>query len=129
MLGGTGGASFSSVVGPGLSENLLYQDLNNALCSINFLESLMSIRVVATTPEKTHNQKFLNFETILNRFLVQFYPGSKKKKKKKKKVATPIYYPVEVWYTKIFNFELEEKVDLHFDVKFDDKSDGDGPDS
>ena len=38
-----------------------------------------NIRVVATTPEKTHNQKFLNFETILNRFLVQFYPGSKKK--------------------------------------------------
>ena len=31
-----------------------------------------SIRVVATTPEKTHNQKFLTFETILNRFLVQF---------------------------------------------------------
>ena len=30
------------------------------------------IRVVATTPEKTHNQKFLTFETILNRFLVQF---------------------------------------------------------
>ena len=47
------------------------------------------IRVVATTPEKTHNQKFLTFETILNRFLVQFYPGFKKKKKKK--VATPIY--------------------------------------
>ena len=33
------------------------------------------IRVVATTPEKTHNQKFLNFETILNRFLVLFYLG------------------------------------------------------
>ena len=57
--------------------------------------------MVATTPEKTHNQKFLTFETILNRFLVQFYPGSRKKKKKKKekKVATPIYWPVEVWYT------------------------------
>ena len=33
------------------------------------------IRMVATTPEKTHNQKFLTFGTILNRFLVQFYPG------------------------------------------------------
>ena len=30
------------------------------------------IRVVATTPEKTHNQKFLTFETIFNRFFVQF---------------------------------------------------------
>ena len=30
---------------------------------------------------------------------------------------------------KIFNFELEEKLDLGFDVKFDDKSDGDGPGS
>ena len=49
------------------------------------------IRVVATTPEKTHNQKFLTFETILNRFLVQFYPGSKKKKKKKKKKLPPLY--------------------------------------
>ena len=43
---------------------------------------MTAIRVVATTPEKTHNQKFLTFETILNRFLVQFYPGLKKKKKK-----------------------------------------------
>ena len=49
------------------------------------------IRVVATTPEKTHNQKFLTFETILNRFLVQFYPGLKKKKKKKKKKLPPLY--------------------------------------
>ena len=40
------------------------------------------IRVVATTPEKTHIQKFLTFETILNRFLVQFYPGFKEKRKK-----------------------------------------------
>ena len=32
-------------------------------------------RVLATTPAKTHNQTFLTFETILNRFLVQFYPG------------------------------------------------------
>ena len=30
---------------------------------------------------------------------------------------------------KIFNFEQEEKLDHHFDVKFDDESDGDGPDS
>ena len=30
---------------------------------------------------------------------------------------------------KIFNFELESKLDLHSNVKFDDKSDGDGPDS
>ena len=30
---------------------------------------------------------------------------------------------------KIFIFELEEKLDLHFDVKFDDEPDGDGPDS
>ena len=30
------------------------------------------IKVVATTPEKTHNQKFLTFETIFNRFFVQF---------------------------------------------------------
>ena len=29
-------------------------------------------RVVATTPEKTHDQTFLTFETILNRFLVLF---------------------------------------------------------
>ena len=47
------------------------------------------IRVVATTPEKTHNQKFLTFETIFNRFFVQFYPGLKKKKKKKKKSCHP----------------------------------------
>ena len=33
---------------------------------------LNCIRVVATTPEKTHNQKFLTFETIFNRFFVQF---------------------------------------------------------
>ena len=62
------------------------------------VQGVVVIRVVATTPEKTHNQKFLTFETILNRFLVQFYPGLKKKKKKKK-VATPMYWPVEVWYT------------------------------
>ena len=30
---------------------------------------------------------------------------------------------------KIFNFELESKLDLHFDVKFDGECDGDGPDS
>ena len=30
---------------------------------------------------------------------------------------------------KISNFELEEKLDLHFDVKCDDESDGDGPES
>ena len=29
---------------------------------------------------------------------------------------------------KIFNFELEEKLDLQFAVKFDDESDGDGRD-
>ena len=46
------------------------------------------IRVVATTPEKTHNQKFLTFETILNRFFVQFQPGFQKKKKKK---LPPLY--------------------------------------
>ena len=33
---------------------------------------VVCIRVVATTPEKTHNQKFLTFETIFNRFFVQF---------------------------------------------------------
>ena len=52
------------------------------------------IRVVATTPEKTHNQKFLTFETILNRFLVQFYPGFKKKEKK----LPPLIYTVQVQY-------------------------------
>ena len=46
--------------------------------------NIVPIRVVATTAETTHNQKFLNFETILNRFLVQFYPGFEKK------VVTPI---------------------------------------
>ena len=30
---------------------------------------------------------------------------------------------------KIFNFELESKLDLHFDVKFDGECDGDGPES
>ena len=30
---------------------------------------------------------------------------------------------------KIFNFKLESMLDLHFYVKFYDKSDGDGPDS
>ena len=30
---------------------------------------------------------------------------------------------------KIFNFVLESKLDLHFHVKFDGESDGDGPDS
>ena len=30
---------------------------------------------------------------------------------------------------KIFNFELESKLDLHLNVKFDGESDGDGPDS
>ena len=29
---------------------------------------------------------------------------------------------------KIFNFELEEKLDLYSYVNFDDKSDGDSPD-
>ena len=28
----------------------------------------------------------------------------------------------------IFNCELEEKLDLHYHIKFDDESDGDGPD-
>ena len=28
---------------------------------------------------------------------------------------------------KIFNFELESKLDLHFYVKFDGESDGDSP--
>ena len=28
---------------------------------------------------------------------------------------------------KMFNFELESKLDLHFDVKFDGECDGDGP--
>ena len=54
------------------------------------------VRVVATTPEKTHNQKFLTFETILNRFLVQFYPGLKNKKKRKK--LPPLIYTVQVQY-------------------------------
>ena len=54
---------------------------SNGQCNLIPREQLQ-IRVVATTPEKTHNQKFLTFETILNRFLVQFYPGLKKKKKK-----------------------------------------------
>ena len=30
---------------------------------------------------------------------------------------------------KIFNFELESKLDLHLYVKFDGEPDGDGPDS
>ena len=30
---------------------------------------------------------------------------------------------------KIFNFELESKLDLHYDVKFDGECDGDGPES
>ena len=30
---------------------------------------------------------------------------------------------------KIFNFELESKLYLHFDVKFDGEYDGDGPES
>ena len=30
---------------------------------------------------------------------------------------------------KNFNLELEEKLDLHFNVKFYGESDGDGPDS
>ena len=30
---------------------------------------------------------------------------------------------------KIFNFELEEKLDLHSDVKFDDECNDDGPES
>ena len=40
------------------------------------------IRVVATTPEKTLNRAFLNFETILNPSIDFFYPGSEKEKKK-----------------------------------------------
>ena len=39
-------------------------------CSIFIL---ILIGVVATTPEKTLNQKFLNLVTILNRFFVKFY--------------------------------------------------------
>ena len=60
--------------------SLSYSRVNYAKCP-----NLMTyyFRVVATTPEKTHNQKFLTFETILNRFLVKNYP------KNKKKVATP----------------------------------------
>ena len=30
---------------------------------------------------------------------------------------------------KIFNFVLEEELDLHFHVTFDDECDGDGPES
>ena len=30
---------------------------------------------------------------------------------------------------KIFNFELEEKLDRHSDVEFDGESDGDGPEA
>ena len=67
------------------------------------------IRVVATIPEKTHNQKFLNFETILNRFLVQFYPGSKKKKKKKK-LATPIW----AYLTNSFSFSVTDGICTDF---------------
>ena len=40
--------------------------------SLNRFLLRLFIRVVATTPEKTHNQKFLTFETIFNRFFVQF---------------------------------------------------------
>ena len=39
--------------------------------------------------EGTHNQKFLNFETILNRFLVQFYP----------RFTGPICFPPKFFYT------------------------------
>ena len=58
--------------------------------------------MVATTPRKDtqpnisdlrdHSQSI--FRPILTRIQER-----KKKKKKKKKVATPIYWPVEVWYT------------------------------
>ena len=30
---------------------------------------------------------------------------------------------------KIFNFEVEERLDLHFDLEFDGECDGDGPES
>ena len=48
--------------------------LGKAHCiySDNTVYYTVYIRVVATTPEKTHNQKFLTFETIFNRFFVQF---------------------------------------------------------
>ena len=38
----------------------------------NLLANNLYVRVVATTPEKTHNQIFLTFEAIFNRFFVQF---------------------------------------------------------
>ena len=66
----------------------------SALARHKFYSLWKNIRVVATTPEKTHNQKFLTFETILNRFLVQFYPGFKKKEKK----LPPLIYTVQVQY-------------------------------
>ena len=39
------------------------------------------------------------------------------------------YWPPIGQKMKIFNFVLESKFDLHFNVKFDGKSDGDSPES
>ena len=55
-----------------------------------------------TTLKETHNQKFLNFDTILNQFLVQFYPGIESKEKK----LPPLQGPKEL-KMKMSNFELK----------------------
>ena len=58
--------------------------LDQSLFSVQLFR--LRIRVVATTPEKTHNQKFLNFETILKSQSIPrpILPRIQKKKKKKK---------------------------------------------
>ena len=43
-------------------------------------------------------------------------------------LLTP-YRPLMGQKMKIFNFELEEKLDRHSDVEFDGESDGDSPDA
>ena len=44
VLGGTGGASFSSVVGPGLSENLRFQVLKKRSVKNNFSRVYFSLQ-------------------------------------------------------------------------------------
>ena len=39
------------------------------------------------------------------------------------------YWPLVGQKMKIFNFELEEKLDRHSDVEFDGESDGNGPEA
>ena len=48
--------------------------------------------------------------------------------KPKNPIWTP-YRPLMGQKMKIFNFELEEKLDQHSDVEFDGESDGHGPEA